>query len=137
MGAPVVAGENDERVPADSKLVDLINDLANRGIDGINHAGIDGIEVFTLLFWQGFEFIFVASSDFLSQSVRGADIEMSQVKEELTIMIVFDEDESPVSEFLGHIDVAIVVFINTVLSIRSAEVKSLVIRAEAPFPNSC
>ena len=62
---------------------------------------------------------------------------MSQVKEELAVMIVFDEDESPVSEFLGDIDVAMVVFIDTVLSVRSAEVKSLGIRTEVPFPNPC
>ena len=52
-------------------------------------------------------------------------------------MIVFEEDESPVSEFFGDIDVAMVVFIDTVLSVRSAEVKSLGIRTEVPFPNSC
>ena len=96
-----------------------------------------GIEVFTPLFWQGFELIFVASRDFLSRSVRGVDIKMSQVKEELTVMIVFNEYESLVSEFLGDIDVAIVFFIDTVLSVRSSEVKSLGIRTEVPFPNSC
>ena len=62
---------------------------------------------------------------------------MSQGKEELNVMIVFDEYESPVSEFLGDIDVDIVVFIDTVLSVRSTEVKSLGIRTEVLFPNSC
>lgn len=45
--------------------------------------------------------------------MRGVDIKMSQVKEELTVMIVFNEYESLVSEFLGDIDVAIVFFILT------------------------
>ena len=61
---------------------------------------------------------------------------MSQGKEELSVMIVFDEYESPVSEFLGDIDVDIVVFIDTVLSVRITEVKSLGIRTEVLFPNS-
>ena len=68
--------------------------------------------------------------------MRGVDIKMSQGKEELSVMIVFDEYESPVSEFLGDIDVDIVVFIDTVLSVRITEVKSLGIRTEVLFPNS-